>query len=313
MPALEPHTGMLEKTHRDLQDRALGAYLGLALGDALGATTEFMTPREIQQRYGIHRDIRGGGWLKLAPGKVTDDTEMTLALGRSVLRMDGVVAADIAEAFSDWMRSKPVDIGNTVRRGIVHYRHSGEPVLAPDEYNAGNGACMRCLPLALLHCYGEDADLVQSSRAQAHITHNNALADAATEAVLRMVVSALHGETLAVIREQADRLVARYPQFNFTGRRVENPSGWIVETLQVVFQSLFEKKTFEDTLVEVVNRGGDADTTGAIAGMLVGAFYGIDAIPSRWLKALDRNVDAACRKQTLALLELACRRSECDR
>ncbi len=313
MLALEPHTGMLETPHRDLQDRALGAYLGLALGDALGATTEFMTPREIQLRYGVHREICGGGWLRLARGKVTDDTEMTLALGRSVLRMDGVVAADIAEAFSDWMRSKPVDIGNTVRRGIVHYRHTGELEVAPDEFNAGNGACMRCLPIALLHCHGQDADLLQSSRAQAHITHNNAVADAATETVLRMVVCALHGETPSVIREQADRLVKRYPQFNFTGRRVENPSGWIVETLQAVFQSLFEKQTFEDTLVEVVNRGGDADTTGAIAGMLAGAVYGIDAIPSRWLKALDRNVDVACRKQTLALLDLACRHSGRDR
>ena len=58
----------------DLWDRALGAYLGFAIGDALGATVEFMRPREIAQAYGVHRDMIGGGWLKLPVGQVTDDT-----------------------------------------------------------------------------------------------------------------------------------------------------------------------------------------------------------------------------------------------
>jgi ADP-ribosyl-[dinitrogen reductase] hydrolase len=70
---------------RDLHDRALGAYLGFAIGDALGATLEFMRPREIVLQYGVHRDIVGGGWLKLACGQVTDDTTMSLALGTALL------------------------------------------------------------------------------------------------------------------------------------------------------------------------------------------------------------------------------------
>jgi ADP-ribosyl-[dinitrogen reductase] hydrolase len=58
---------------RDLHDRALGAYLGFAIGDALGATVEFMRPREIALQYGVHRDIIGGGWLKLASGQRPGD------------------------------------------------------------------------------------------------------------------------------------------------------------------------------------------------------------------------------------------------
>ena len=54
-----------------LKDRALGAYLGLAVGDALGATVEFLTPREIRARYGVHREMVGGGWLRLREGQVT--------------------------------------------------------------------------------------------------------------------------------------------------------------------------------------------------------------------------------------------------
>ena len=67
-------------------DRALGAYLGFAIGDALGATVEFMTPREIAAEYGVHSRMIGGGWLKLKPGQVTDDTEMALCIGRAILR-----------------------------------------------------------------------------------------------------------------------------------------------------------------------------------------------------------------------------------
>ena len=92
--------------------------LGLAIGDALGATLEFMTPREIRQCHGVHREIRGGGWLRLRAGQVTDDTEMSLALGASILARGAVDPESVAEAFSDWMRGKPVDIGSTVRRGI---------------------------------------------------------------------------------------------------------------------------------------------------------------------------------------------------
>lgn len=140
--------------------RALGAYLELAVGDALGATTEFMTPSEIQRWYGLHTEICGEDWLRLVPGAVTDDTEMTLALGCLLLCMGGVVAVDIAEEFSGWMHSKPVDIGNTVRRGIMHFRETGESEVARDENSAGNGACMRCLPIALLHYHREQTTLV---------------------------------------------------------------------------------------------------------------------------------------------------------
>ena len=68
-----------------LHDRALGSYLGLAIGDALGATVEFMTPSEIVATHKVHRQILGGGWLRLKPGQVTDDTQMCLALGDAIL------------------------------------------------------------------------------------------------------------------------------------------------------------------------------------------------------------------------------------
>lgn len=292
----------------ELHRRALGAYLGLAVGDALGATTEFMTPAEIAGEFGVHRNLCGGGWLRLRPGQVTDDTEMSLALGRSILATGRVEAVAVANAYSDWMRGKPVDIGHTVRRGIVRFRSSGETCVPPNEQDAGNGACMRTLPVALAYWNAPLQRLREASRAQCHVTHNNPIADAGTETVLQMLVHALRGGNPEALSRFAQELVERHPCFRFDRARAQNPSGWIVDTLKAVFQAFFSHGSFEDILVDVVNRGGDADTTGAIAGMLAGACYGVDAIPRRWSQRLDANIREACRQQAMDLLEQAHRR-----
>jgi ADP-ribosyl-[dinitrogen reductase] hydrolase len=133
-----------------LEDRALGAYMGLAVGDALGATVEFMLPQEIVSQYGCHDKIRGGGWLQLKSGHVTDDTTMALALGECLVKGVPLNALLFAEAFDRWLRSKPVDVGNTVRRGIVNFRLTSNPEAPENDLDAGNGACMRLAPLAIV-------------------------------------------------------------------------------------------------------------------------------------------------------------------
>lgn len=288
-----------------LEERARGAYLGLAVGDALGATTEFMTPAEIAEQHGTHRHVVGGGWLRLEAGRVTDDTEMSLALGQSILECQGVVGSEVAKVFSEWMRTKPVDIGNTVRRGVVHFRTTGEYQVKVNEFDAGNGACMRCLPIALLHCHPNGDALHRDARIQAHTTHNNPISDMGTAAVLDMLVLALNGSGKTDLKGRADKLVQQHGAFRFDKRQMDNPSGWIVETLQAVFQAFFAHEGFEDILVDVVNRGGDADTTGAIAGMLSGALYGPEAIPHQWINTLDKDIGTACEEQADALIRLS--------
>lgn len=284
--------------------RAEAAYLGLALGDALGATVEFLTPREIGREFGVHREIRGGGWLGIKPGQVTDDTTMSLALGKAILADGGQVQPlSCARAFDDWMRGKPVDIGNTVRRNLLIYRRTGNPVAPPSEHDAGNGAAMRVLPVALATQALDEPEVRAAVRAQAHVTHHNPVSDAACEFIALAVQDFIRGEPLRTVYRQRIRpLIAERPEFAFRRRRRENPSGWIVETMQVVLQALLDTGDFESCLIEVTNRGGDADTTGAIAGMLAGALYGLDAIPARWCKALDPTVRNACRLQARELV-----------
>ncbi len=290
----------------ELRERATAAYLGLAIGDALGATVEFMTPREIKQQYGVHTEILGGGWLKLKPGQVTDDTTMSLALGEAILGSGSVHPDSCAQALLQWMRDKPVDIGNTVRRGLVRYRRSGAPHGVPDEHDAGNGACMRTLPVALYSYGAPEAAIDAASAAQAHITHHNAFSDAATRCVIELVHRALDGADLLSLLHQTVRpFIDRWPAFRFRGQLRANPSGYIVDTMQVVFQGLFDSDNFENCLTEVVNQGGDADTTGAIAGMIAGAVYGLEGIPPRWLKGLDKTIRQRCEQQAVALIQLS--------
>jgi ADP-ribosyl-[dinitrogen reductase] hydrolase len=285
-------------------DRAIAAYLGLAIGDALGATVEFMTPREIAAQYGVHDTLRGGGWLHLKPGQVTDDTTMSLALGDSILAQEKVDAYAAALAFDSWMRAKPIDIGNTVRRNLLQFRKTGNPEAPYSDHDAGNGAAMRVLPVALATLGQAEATVRATCRAQAHVTHHCALSDAACECLVFMLQDALRGASKNdLLHDHAHPLAARFPAFRFRAvKPSSNPSGYVADTIQAVFQGFFDTDNFRDCLVDVVNRGGDADTTGAIAGMLAGALYGPAEMPEAWLKTLDAGIRRSCEAQALALL-----------
>jgi ADP-ribosyl-[dinitrogen reductase] hydrolase len=294
-----------------LFDHALGAYLGLALGDALGATVEFMTPREIAHRYGVHRDIIGGGWLHLKPGQVTDDTTMSLALGDALLRGERegrpFDAHLMAQSMVAWWRGKPVDCGNTCRRGIMRYVTEGTLEGPYNDGDGGNGALMRNLPVVLA-TLGRPALMRSASLAQAHITHHHQLSDAATLAFGEMVQVLLAEpepeRALPACKAVADALVATHPTFRYAlypGRA----TGYVVDTVQTVLHHFLATPSFEEAVVGAVNEGMDADTTAALVGMLAGALCGAQALPKRWLNKLDRATRLAITDQTSALLALS--------
>lgn len=297
---------MTSATGPTLHERALGAYLGLAVGDALGATVEFLTPSEIRHQYGELRDIVGGGWLRLKAGQVTDDTQMSLALGAATLESGGWDLRNIAEHWLAWLKSKPIDVGNTCRRGLVRYGRDGSLESPFSDGDAGNGALMRNLP-AVLYAFRDAALLERCAIEQAHVTHNHPLSDAATLCFAHMLADLLAGghwrAKLAKLRAHAKALVEAHRQFRFDPYP-KRATGYVVDTVQTVLHAFFATDSFESCLIRTVNCGGDADTTGAIAGMLAGAYYGVDAIPGRWIKRLDRDVRDAIVQQVDGLLAL---------
>ncbi len=274
----------------EIRDRARAAFIGMAVGDALGATVEFMTASEIASKYGIFKDIIGGGWLRLKPGQVTDDTEMALCVARAIVNNQTWPLEAIADNFAVWLKSRPVDCGDTCRKGIRAYMLHGTIEMPPNEWDAGNGAAMRILPAALFSLPDEQL-LKKYALEQAHLTHNNPVSDAACLCLGSMLHLAVCGAEKSRLRRQADGLVARFPTFAFEPYR-GLATGYVVDTMQTVFHWFFRGTSFEDCLIGTVNQGGDADTTGAICGMLAGAYYGMEGIPKRWHRKVDQKVAA---------------------
>mgnify|MGYP003392469471 CR=1 FL=1 len=287
----------------DILNRALGAYLGFACGDALGATVEFMSQKQIQKRHGQHRDMTGGGWLNLEAGQVTDDTQMSLALGQAIIDHQGWNIQAVAGNFVAWLESNPPDIGNTCRRGITRYRDSGQLSGPPRDDDAGNGACMRNLPV-VLSTLNRPESFHSWSLQQSHITHNNPLSDAGTLTLGRIVKHLINGQDMDVCKHEAELLTGQHGEFTYSPYPGK-ASGYIADTVQTVLHYFFNTDSFESCLIATVNQGGDADTTGALAGMLAGARYGVQGIPERWLTRLDQGIATRIRHQTTELIRLA--------
>jgi ADP-ribosyl-[dinitrogen reductase] hydrolase len=283
--------------------RARGAFIGLAIGDALGAPAEFLTRGEIQQKYGILKEMAGGGWLRLKPGQVTDDTEMSLCLARGIVSAGGWSLTAIADNLAGWLKSKPIDVGDTCRRGIRNYMLKGTLETPPNEWDGGNGAAMRMVPVALL-TLADESLLRSRSIEQAHLTHNHPLSDAASVTLGRLLHLAVTGRSMNQMRREAEHLVERYPTFSYDPYK-GLATGYVVDTMQTVCHCFFRARSFESCVIETVNQGGDADTTGAIAGALAGAYFGEQSIPQRWLKKLDKKLVAEIQELSERLVRLS--------
>jgi ADP-ribosyl-[dinitrogen reductase] hydrolase len=288
---------------RDIVRRATASLLGMAVGDALGATTEFMKPEEIRRRYGVHDRIVGGGWLNLPPGSVTDDTEMSQCIARAILRKGGWDLSAVADEFARWLSGNPVDVGSTCRRGIRDYILNRQLSRPANEWDAGNGAAMRVAPVALF-TLGDENLLARLAVEQARLTHNHPLSDAACVAVGRIIQRAVLGTPTEGLRAAAGELAERHAEFRFEGYS-GGATAYVADTLRTVFRDFFSTRTFEECLVRIVNQGGDADTTGAISGAIAGAHYGQDAIPKRWLRALDPVVRKELTEAAVQLVRLS--------
>ncbi len=284
----------------DVRARARAAFLGFAVGDALGAPVEFLTAAEIRAR-GVHREMTGGGWLHLKPGRVTDDTEMALCVARALVEEGGFSLRAIADRLAEWVKRGPIDVGNTCRRGLRAYIVEGRLEAPPGEWDAGNGAAMRVLPVAL-RTLG-DFDLLGGwAVAQGHLTHNHPLSDAGSVLFGKLLQVAVMGLPLARMRAECDALAAVHRAFAFDPWR-GGCTGYVADSVRLVLHHFFRSRGFEECLVAVVNEGGDADTNGALAGMLAGACHGREAIPSRWIRRMDPRLLAELDELALRLAE----------
>uniref|UniRef100_A0A4Y8QAS5 ADP-ribosyl-[dinitrogen reductase] hydrolase n=1 Tax=Paenibacillus athensensis TaxID=1967502 RepID=A0A4Y8QAS5_9BACL len=291
----------------DMLDRIKGGLYGVAVGDALGGTTEFMSAGEIKRQYGYLTEIVGGGVWQLAPGEVTDDTQMTLCVAEGILANPADPVAAIGDRFLHWYKSNPKDIGNIIRRVLATYEGNwfAASFLADQDLgqSAGNGSLMRCLPVALIYPDLEEVERV--SRLQSKMTHYDELCNDICILYNRIAYRLLQGEDLhrALDIELAATPFAAYPE----QEPACEPSGYVVHSLSWAVHHLSRGSSFADTVQRAANGGGDSDTIAAIAGGLAGVYYGFEQMPAAYREAIliRTQLDELAQRMTDARRRLA--------
>lgn len=281
---------------RAVRERALGAMLGLAVGDALGTTLEF-----------AERDARppvttfvGGGPFALAPGEWTDDTSMALALADSLAAHPALDERDLMQRFVAWWQQgdyshngRCFDIGGATREALARFQRSGDPIAGnPDHNVAGNGSIMRLAPAVIANLASE-ATAIEAAQRQGRTTHRAPQCEAGCTLMASVLFRLLHGApweaALAVEPDPSwHRAIHRLVLGGWRGKSREaiSSSGYVADTLEAAFWCVDRSQSFAEAVLLAANLADDADTVAAVTGQFAGARWGRAGIPSEWLRQL---------------------------
>jgi len=260
--------------------RAQGVLLGQVIGDSLGSRVEFKPAPEIAKSYpnGV-RELADGGIYHTLAGQPTDDSEMALTLARAVLRHGGYDAVQVLDGYRAWLTSRPVDVGTTTEDGLLGQKK---------QESESNGSLMRISPIGI-HAAGDPALAARLARDDSALTHPNDVCLEACAAYCAAIAAGVGGADRAAMLKAA-LAHAKGPARDAARRGAEGGrpedffthQGWVLLALQNAFYCLMNLG-FEEGIVSTISMGGDTDTNAAIAGALLGAWHGRDAVPPRWI------------------------------
>ena len=291
-------------------DRALGCMLGLVIGDSLGSRVEFQSEATIRAAHPVGvRDLADSSVWKTLAGQPTDDSELALALGRSLVRAGGYDPEAAAAAYARWYRSGPFDIGQTTALAFgaaaaAEADRAGAARANADRDSQSNGSLMRIAPVGV---WAGDADeAARVADADSALSHPHPVCRAAcaafAAAISAGVAGADRGGMVAAALGVADAAGPDAAPVGVALRRAaggegvadfQHRMGWVLIGLQNAFVHLAGGAGVEAALIETVGRGGDSDTNAAIAGALLGAADGRGSLPVRWvLPVLTCRADA---------------------
>ncbi len=259
------------------KDRAKGMLWGLIVGDALGSPIQF----EKKDDHPWITEMEPCPGFNVPAGYWTDDGSMAMCVMDSFVRMGGYDLKDIGRTFVRWLcegylSSKDglaFDYGRATTESVLAIR--GGSFTNGREDSQGNGSIMRFAPSYLIartlnrpEILHEVSDLTHASRRVRQVVDRFA---------------SVLDEHMAGTRTTA--------QSEYATREEVNNSGWAVSTLEAALWAFNTTGSFEEALVAAVNLGGDSDTIGAVCGQVAGAYYGFEAIPDRWVKAIKTWAD----------------------
>jgi ADP-ribosyl-[dinitrogen reductase] hydrolase len=270
--------------------RAQGCLMGQLAGDALGSLVEFQSAETIQRAHplGVRKMVRGGTWDTLA-GQPTDDSELALLLARMLVKEGTYLPEQAFEAYRYWLSSNPFDCGATTSSGLKGF---------PNEASQANGALMRISPLGIFGTKVSLAQVAEWARQDAALTHPSLVCQQANALFVMAISQAIHAALepndlylrmvrwaeeqgveaplMQIIREAAETAPADY----------RTHQGWVLIAFQNALYQLLHATNLEEGVVDTIMRGGDTDTNAAICGALLGAVYGLDAIPRQWVTSV---------------------------
>jgi ADP-ribosyl-[dinitrogen reductase] hydrolase len=307
-------------TNSHATQRGIGALVGAAVGDALGAPYEFGCAGQLTAGFpdavlGGCGEMIGGGLFGWAPAEFTDDTQMAVVLAESMLEHHAVDSDALFTSFVAWARTAR-DVGVATRRALSFpSRVDAVAATGLDPRGAGNGALMRVAPVAMAFFSADRSTAMLAATSQAAVTHGHPAAGWGAAIQVELLRAAMRGEDpLAAI----DDIVAVLPEPHRTEfAEVLSPSyrpgasdgprnGSVWTCLADAVWANRQGRTFAEVVRLAVDIGGDTDTVGAVAGALAGARFGASAIPSRWATYVHGVVDG--RTYRLADLQELARR-----
>ena len=287
-----------------IRKKFLGSLLGVAIGDAIGASWE---GRRMAARHEIESVARIS-----YPLRYTDDTHMTIGVAESLVECGGFDGEHMAGRFIDNYLAEPWRGYGPGPPRVFELIRSGEAwdKAAINLYRGGsfgNGSAMRIAPVGLL-CWNDYARLKEVAYQVSLITHSHILGmeGAALQAMAVALAVAENPDEPLNMQSFTARLLDSTSEdvyrakINRFDTLLENPDdrkkvvdqlGRGIEAFNsiptAIFAFLFHPQDFVETMIYAVSLGGDTDTIAAMAGAISGAYLGIDALPSKWQEQLE--------------------------
>ncbi len=294
-----------------MEEMALGGFLGLACGDALGSAVEFC-PR------GSFRDLtdmRSGGKFRLPKGYWTDDTSMAICLAESLVSKHDFDPHDQMNRYYEWANtgknsSLPYafGIGKQVAFMLGEFRKSGNPYSSrtASKYS-GNGSLMRLMPV-ILRYYRNTESVLKYAELSSKTTHATNEAIQSCQYFSTLILRIFQGIPKEHLFQDEDALkFDKLTSICLGTFKNKNPDdigsvGFVIDSLEVALWAFWNTNNFRDAVLMAANLGDDADTNASICGQISGAYYGVSNIPESWLECLYRKDDL--EKLALQLLKI---------
>lgn len=297
-------------------DKIKAAFLGAAIGDALGVPVEFSS-RESLTRNPV-QEMRGYGTWNQPPGTFSDDSSMLFCTTESLC--NGFDVKDIADQFIKWYQqgywgahNEVFDIGGATRQAIARVMNGVSPELSGGmtEHDNGNGSLMRILPLSFFLATEPSVEQrFKTVKLVSGITHHHFRSIIACFIYTEFGRALLQNTDKLVAYRNMQKTVNQYiSQNSFSAQEVQlfdrvlqhdigqfeensiQSSGYVLDTLESSLWCFLTTSSYSEAVLKAVNLGGDTDTTACVTGGLAGSYYGLSAIPGHWIKELARQND----------------------